>query len=223
MEAVLFDLFGTLVAPYRRDLHHGTLHRVAAAVGVDFETFLEGWEKTRGPRTTGGYRSIAENVRDVVPAATDAEVDEVQRIYRGFTAETLAPKPGAIEALDWLAGIGVARGLVTNCAPDVPEIWPETPWADRFDVTVFSCELGVKKPAPSAYETALERLGARPERTAFVGDGSDRELEGAAAAGLTPVLVRNEPPAGGRPRVAPGVAVAVIDHLSDLRSVLETL
>ena len=221
MEAVLFDLFGTLVAPYHRDLHHGTLDRVAAAVGVGFEELLEGWEKTWEPRATGGYRSIADNVRDLVPTATDPELEEAQRAYRSFTAETLVPKPGAIEVLDWLAGIGVVRGLVTNCAPDVPELWPETRWAHRFDATVFSCELGVKKPDPSTYEAALERLGARPERTAFVGDGSDRELEGAAALGLTPVLVRN--PAGGRSGVAPDVAVAVVDHLSDLRSVLESL
>jgi putative hydrolase of the HAD superfamily len=223
MEAVLFDLFGTLVAPYRRDLHLGTLDRVAAAVGVGFEELLEGWERTWEPRATGGYRSIADNVRDLVPTATDGELEEAQRVYRSFTAETLVPKPGAIDVLDWLAGSGVARGLVTNCAPDVPEIWPETRWAGRFDATVFSCELGVKKPAPSTYEAALERLGARPERTAFVGDGSDRELEGAAAVGLLPVLVRNERPGGGRSSVSPGVAVAVVDHLSDLPSVLEAL
>ena len=36
--------------------------------------------------------------------------------------------------------------LVTNCAPDVPVLWPSTVFADLFDVTIFSCQVGYMKP-----------------------------------------------------------------------------
>ena len=48
---------------------------------------------------------------------------------------------------------------------------------------VTSAEAGAPKPAPAAFELAIERLGVRPDRTLHIGD-SDADEEGARAAGL---------------------------------------
>lgn len=211
MDAVLFDLFGTLVPPYRKAEHHAALRGIADVLGRSFDDVLSGWSRTWDARATGGYRSIGDNLRDLVPDAADDDIERAHRIYHGFTVQSLEPKPGAFEVLRWLRERGVARALVTNCAPDVPELWAQTPWADWFDVTVFSCGLGTKKPDPAMYHAALDPLGVAPHDATFVGDGSDRELEGAADVGLTPILVRNEGDA------APPVAgIDVVDHLAEL-------
>jgi 4-nitrophenyl phosphatase len=47
----------------------------------------------------------------------------------------------------------------------------------------------VGKPEPWLYRQALERMGARPEATAVIGDRIDTDISGGVRAGLTTVLV----------------------------------
>lgn len=49
------------------------------------------------------------------------------------------------------------------------------------------------KPDPAIYLLACRRLGVAPEDCVFVGDGGDRELEGAAAVGMYSPSGRYEP------------------------------
>lgn len=227
MDAVLFDLFGTIVPPYRRHEHHVALRRIADVLDLGFEHVLDGWTRTWDDRATGRFASIRDNLRELAPGASDDAIDAAHRHYHEFTVASLVPKPGALDALDWLIDEGIATALVTNCAPDVPELWRGTKWATRFDVTVFSCAFGAKKPDRRIYLAALDELGVPAERAVFVGDGSDDELQGAAAVGLRPVLVRNDLVGSDDGRDAlDGLAdhaVAVVDHLSDLPKVLSEL
>ena len=54
---------------------------------------------------------------------------------------------------------------------------------DLFDVSLYSCELGLAKPDPAFFREAARRIGARPESILFV-DDSARNVEGAREAGL---------------------------------------
>ena len=46
------------------------------------------------------------------------------------------------------------------------------------------------KPDRRLYERMSELLGVPPQNCLFVGDGAYRELQGAEAAGMAPVLIR---------------------------------
>lgn len=52
-----------------------------------------------------------------------------------------------------------------------------------FDVSCYSCDLGVAKPDPAFFAAAARSIGAEPGSILFV-DDSDRNVEGARAAGL---------------------------------------
>jgi FMN phosphatase YigB (HAD superfamily) len=54
---------------------------------------------------------------------------------------------------------------------------------------VDSHVVGVSKPDPAIFASALELLGVPPERVAYVGDSIRYDVEGARAAGLVPVLL----------------------------------
>ncbi len=102
----------------------------------------------------------------------------------------LAPRADTVEVLSRLKSQDLKIGLVSNCTLDVPVIWPDTPLAPLFDVTVFSSSAGVLKPDPHIYLLATEQLGVQPEDCLYVGDGGSQELTGAAKVGMTPVLIR---------------------------------
>lgn len=86
---------------------------------------------------------------------------------------------------------GYPLALISMCAPDAPAMWRASPLDGSVDVEVFSCDVALRKPDPEIYLLATERLGVVPERCLYVGDGSYRELSGAAAVGMHPVLIRD--------------------------------
>jgi len=84
---------------------------------------------------------------------------------------------------------GHRLALVSMCAPDTPGIWRASPLAGTVDVEVFSSEVALRKPDAAIYLRACEGLGVEPTDCLYVGDGSYRELSGAAAVGMRPVLI----------------------------------
>ena len=58
-----------------------------------------------------------------------------------------------------------------------------------FDSVVISAEVGVKKPDPRIFDTALEQTGMKPEEVVYVGDTED-DTNAARAAGMVPVFIQ---------------------------------
>lgn len=59
--------------------------------------------------------------------------------------------------------------------------------AARLDFSVFSSEIGMRKPHPAIFERALGALQVEPERALFVGDRLFEDVRGAAEVGMTTV------------------------------------
>lgn len=74
---------------------------------------------------------------------------------------------------------------------------------ERLDFSVFSSEVGMRKPHPAIFERALEALGAAPENALFVGDRLFEDVRGAAELGMTTVQAlwyrADEHPDGAEP------------------------
>jgi putative hydrolase of the HAD superfamily len=83
------------------------------------------------------------------------------------------------------AGLGVHLG--TNQTRQRAAYMRTTLGYDElFDVSVYSAELGVSKPADAYFRTAVERIGARADEVLFV-DDTRPNVEAAARVGLAAV------------------------------------
>jgi putative hydrolase of the HAD superfamily len=109
-------------------------------------------------------------------------------------------------------------GLLTNGAPRIQRGKIAALDLDRyFEATVISAEVGFGKPDGRVFALTLERLGVPAADAVMVGDSLDRDITGAASAGLRSVWVnrRGEALAGdARPD-------AVITNLAELPNLLE--
>lgn len=195
--AVVFDLFGTLVGPFPRQQHQQAIKECAALLGIDSAACQQHWVDSFPRRIRGDFESVADNFAWIV-RQVGHEDPGPERLggaaarYLRFTCDSLQPLPGVPELLGRLRSRGLRIGLVTNCAPDVPLAWDRSAFAGRVDACAFSCEVGRVKPEPEIFQHALDALGAPAEQSWYVGDGSDRELSGAAACGMHAVLVTND-------------------------------
>ena len=195
VRAVVFDLFGTLVYEFPRADWDAWLDTTAAIVEADPEAFHAAWSATAVERQTGGLGDIEENLRTVAARAgawpTDAQIAEALEGRAAMYREWFVPRPGAQEVLPELRSAGYGLALVSMCAPDAPAMWRASPLAGSVDAEVFSSEVALRKPDPPIYRLAAERLDVEPEACLYVGDGAYRELTGAAAVGMRPVLIRD--------------------------------
>jgi putative hydrolase of the HAD superfamily len=189
-KAVVFDLYGTLIDEAPQAMWRAMQDELADVLGIERETFARLWEATYTERATGPFPDA---LRALCETA-GIEIDE-ERLERTFALrhehlrDHLVPRPDAEETLIELRGRGLKLGLVTECSDAVPKLWPQSPFAPHFDAEVYTCEVGVRKPARILYDLICERLGVEHADCVYVGDGGGYELAGAAEAGMRPILI----------------------------------
>lgn len=108
--------------------------------------------------------------------------------------------PDVAPAFVRLRSAGVKIGIVSNWDTRLEGILVGLGLGALIDVVVCSAVEGLRKPDPRIFELACERAGARPERSAHVGDHMYADVVGARAAGMRPVLIDRHGDAAGAGR-----------------------
>jgi putative hydrolase of the HAD superfamily len=192
-EAVVFDLFGTLVPEFDRDAFYGSVREMADVVGADREAFLEAWSATALDRQTGVFPTVEANVRSICEvlglAPTDQAVERALETRLALYRTMFHPRAGAMETLQAVKERGCGTALISMCAPDAPGMWRASEMAPYIDVEVFSSEVGLRKPEPAIYLRAVNGLDVDPSACLYVGDGAYGELRGATEVGMTAYLI----------------------------------
>jgi len=219
LEAVLFDWGDTLMQfAYSPELVAAGHRAGLAAIGRD--------GLPQADEVTEHFREEYEPLFWVPGTIEEIEYPElVRRLLREFRveisddelgryleAEHRAWDPARILAahthplLESLRAQGLRLGLVSNAFDpgwllhhDLEQMGLE----ERLDFSVFSSEVGVRKPHPAIFERALEALEVEPERALFVGDRLYEDVRGAAEVGMTTVQAlwfrADEHPDGAEP------------------------
>lgn len=195
-DAVVFDLFGTLVPTPAAEPFLADHRRTAAALGVDPNAYIRAWytQDMSLKRSIGIFPTIASAVRAVCDGlGVQPDDPQIDKAVAGRMATTrdilLAPRDDALTTLDAIAAAGLKRGLISDCNDEVVQLWDQTPFVGRIQAAVFSCKEGIKKPDQRLYELASSKLGLSPDQCLFVGDGACPELTGAMQAGMDAVLI----------------------------------
>ena len=197
-DAVVFDLFGTLVR-FSFPEYDVAVRSIAAVLGAPPAPYAAAVEDGYYDVETGSI-----TVETLLAAAAERRGAPVQRLaltqavdrWHAFQATQLEPWHDATTTLRHLKSARLPVGLVSNAPPPVHELWPGCTLARWLDAAAFSYVVGTRKPDARMYLGVSEALGVSPDRCLYVGDGGSRELHGAQDAGLTPVLVRrpDDPP-----------------------------
>jgi putative hydrolase of the HAD superfamily len=194
LQAVIFDLFGTLINNFSKTGYHENLQQMARTLQLDPQAFCTRWYALYEERVLGIYQSPAGVIRKICehigvnPLPT--HLAPAGQLRYDFVRQALAPRPDVIPTLNYLRSQGLKLALLSDCSSEIPELWPETALATIFDVTVFSGTVRLKKPMAEIYELTTTKLGVKSSECIFVGDGGSQELTGAARAGMAPVRIR---------------------------------
>jgi putative hydrolase of the HAD superfamily len=194
-QAVVFDLFGTLVDNFSIRESQRALSQMAAILSAPSQDFTSLWTiDTWHMRAAGAFKTIEESIEHICHllglCPDKKQVKRASQIWFSFTLHTLTPRPDAIATLSRLKQAGYRIGMISDCSTEVQLRWQETAFAQIIDTSILSCAVGLKKPDPRIYRLACQLLEVIPQDCLYVGDGSSCELTGAAHVGMHPVLIR---------------------------------
>jgi putative hydrolase of the HAD superfamily len=238
LDAVLFDWGDTLMQfAYEPELveagHRAGLEAIGRNGLPDVETltahFREHYEPlfwVPGTVEEIEYPGLVRQLlRDFGVTVDDEELAQfLEAEHRAWDpARRLAAHTHAL--LETLRDRGLKLGLVSNAFDPgwlLHRDLEQMGLAQRLDTSVFSSEVGVRKPHPAIFERALDALGVAAERTLFVGDRLYEDVRGAGELGMTTVQAlwfrADEHPDGRQPDHQAFTQMDVLNIVSRLKS-----
>jgi len=192
--AVVFDLFGTLVPSFLEPQYRESIMSMATILGHPHEAFWELWKEGFNGRILGLITDCQTQVRLICRGLgsepSEQEIELAVKVRHDYEMATMTPRPDAVKTLTTLKKAGLKLGLISDCSNEAVVAWPLSPLSGYMDFTIFSCEVGMKKPDPRIFRLALDKLGVPPSSVLYVGDGGSSELSGATEAGMQTVQIR---------------------------------
>lgn len=200
LEAVTFDVTHTLLScptlgeQYARVLRrHGVeveARDIEAAIPLVWQELACAASPARDrfvdhPQGARGFwRHFVERTCELVEAVKPSPFAAAELFDRFARPEAWEVAPGTRAMLLELKRRGLKLGVISNWDQRLPLLLERLDLAEPFDTFAISAIVGVEKPHPRIFETALAALGVAPESTLHVGDSRRDDVEGAQGAGM---------------------------------------
>jgi putative hydrolase of the HAD superfamily len=196
-KAVLFDAAGTLIyLPRGVGFHYAEVARRYGVV-CDKEAlnraFAAAWQsmpsrmnngQPRKDDDRGWWRQLVDQTMDTVnapPFDRDAYFDE---LYAEFTHPGVWEFFPEVEQVIEILASRLRLGIVSNFDGRLRVILRQLGLLSRFEEIILSSEVGIDKPDPAIFTTALKGLDLAPAEVCYVGDDPKLDWEAAERAGL---------------------------------------
>ena len=206
INGIFFDLYGTLLVYGNMDAAWSDwlseFHERLSAHGLtlSIESFAKSCDRFFGkseptPRQhnmTVFEQRIQNLCADLKLNLTSEDITEIANKIASAWQKHI---PLDAEALHVLQTLHRSKklALISNFdhPPHVHSVLSELGLMQFFDSVVISAEVGVKKPDPRIFDSALEQTGMQPAEVVYVGDTED-DTEAARAAGIVPILIQRK-------------------------------
>jgi putative hydrolase of the HAD superfamily len=182
----IFDLFHTLST-----LHHAGIEgpNLFELLGASREQVNDALFSDSEARLKGYISEPPEVIADIAArcgvSLSSAQCAEYAAIRADrFSASLREVAPETLATLDCLRRSGKRLALISNA--DVIEAfgWDSCPLAERFEVAIISCHVGLAKPEPEIYRLCMDQLAVTADECVFIGDGGSNEFHGARRCGI---------------------------------------
>lgn len=197
IKGVLFDLMDTL-AYLKPGIYETTLQGFADSIGVSLSRFKWAWGESRKDAQIGYFKTTAARVHWVInklevsisPDVCNEMADKVESMWR----DNVTLYEDTEQLLKHLHRDGFFMAVVSN-GPVAMECLKESLGINAYlKAFILSSEVGVPKPDKHIYYRSLGELGLSASQCVFIGDGNDRELDGAREVGLCTVKIERARP-----------------------------
>lgn len=183
IKAVIFDLGGVLVdnpAPGMFSHYAKTLNVTVKQLEKVYPKYEVDWQK--GALTEEEFwKKVTTDLHVPQPNVTSLWLDGFLSSYH--------EKGEMFSLIKKLKSDGYTIALLSNTEVPIMNYIKEKSWSD-FDLFIYSCEVGMRKPDLEIYETTLSNLNINPEEAVFIDDKAEN-INAAKSIGMHAILFAN--------------------------------
>ena len=206
-EAILFDLWGTLISSEgfdpglgngavltRCDNPRGVTLDQVQELGNRVMSALDGREDQSALEFT--QAALLRIIADSFDLRFHSAMEEMEWQFWSAALEVRLID-GVKELLTLLQARGIRMGVVSNSSFSGRTLERELERhgiLGQFEFVISSADYGIRKPDPIIFEVALRRLGIDAARAWFAGDNVGYDIIGAMSAGIFPVAFNPRAP-----------------------------
>jgi putative hydrolase of the HAD superfamily len=184
------DLFATILAREGYDVDAETIRRRIHVVSDRFSKAAR--ENELWTTTAEKSRAFWHDVYGIFfehLGITNAD-GLIDVVYREFTdVANYALFDDVVPVLEELRAAGARLGVISNFEEWLERLLERLGVRPFFEVRVISGVEGLEKPDPAIFRLAASRAGVPLERSAYVGDNPEFDVEPALRVGMFPVLI----------------------------------
>jgi putative hydrolase of the HAD superfamily len=183
IQAVIFDWGGVLI----EDPAPKMIKYIAKALGVSEDRYKQASTTYMADFQTG--RVTEQQFWAYITRHLGVPTPTADSLWGKTFADAYVPRPELFSLAARLRNAGSKTAILSNTEPPAVEFFHRQKH-NMFDVAVFSCLEGTKKPERKIYEITLDRLRTPAKQTLFVDDTLDY-IEAAKQLGLKTILFKN--------------------------------
>ena len=184
IESVIFDWGGVLID----DPAPGLMQYCAQALSVTKDDYIRTHDKFAADFQKGliGEDTFWERICGEL----DVPKPKVPSLWADAFKAVYVPKEDMFSLAARLRNNDYKTALLSNTEAAAMQYFYQLSAFGGFDVLVFSCAEGTRKPEKKIYELTIQRLGSRPGQSVFI-DDKPEYINGAKQTGLNTILSRN--------------------------------
>jgi putative hydrolase of the HAD superfamily len=218
VRAVLLDSFGTLVSmdppgPRLAASLGVSEEGAAAAFRAEISYYLDHHVEGRDAASLDDLRDRCARVLREALGEEGASIGPAEARAAMLDAIRFHPYPDAAPALRALRERGLRLVVASNWDCSLAGVLDQAGLARLVDGVVASAEVGADKPAPPVFEAALSLAGCGAADAVHVGDSPSKDVAGALAAGVRPILIARD---GAPPAEPPVTTITSLEELPGL-------
>jgi len=183
IKSVIFDWGGVLID----DPAPGLMQYCAEALSVSKENYIKAHSKFAEDFQKGFvsedifWERVCSELNVPKPKAHSLWTDAFKAAY--------VPREDMFSMADLLQENGYRTAVLSNTEVPAMRYFHQLQY-DMFDVLVFSCAEGIRKPERKIYDLTVEKLGSQPAQSVLI-DDKPEYIDGAKQAGLNTIIFRN--------------------------------
>ncbi len=183
IESVIFDWGGVLID----DPAPSLMQYCAQALAVSKEDFIKAHSKFAADFEKNLINE--DTFWERICGELGVSKPKVNSLWADAFEAAYVPREDMFSLAERLRKNGYKTALLSNTEAAAMQYFYQLQY-DMFDVLVFSCAEGTRKPEKKIYELTIQKLGSRPGQSVFI-DDKPEYINGAKEAGLNTILFEN--------------------------------
>ncbi len=188
LTTVIFDYGCVISLPQDEEC----VKRMYTLAGLSPEEFKRNYRSFRADYDRGALTAEEYWVKVTGDRGNNLSQEKLNRLIKEDIKSWTRTNPAVIEWALKLKKEGKRLALLSNMPEDCAEYIREefSDWLSRFDIIVFSYEIGINKPEPGIFKYCLDLLGEAPKNCLFI-DDTEKNITTARELGMDGIVFKD--------------------------------